>query len=180
MEAFKALLIKVEGTDFEKICSTSEQAQLFLRDCNLSVTISSIKHLERIFSVINTNRINPFGEPCHTFIDNSDANNPTIAVYNYTGNYSRKEFSPYNIQNICDKITEKYSKVEKDFRINMSVLLIDGGFHWQWSDQRNAYFAIYDFTVRPCYHNNLLELEQAMDRCANNLIVRHSKNINIS
>lgn len=180
MDALKALLIKIEGTDFEKICSTPSQAEKFLKDCNISVTISSVKHLERIFKVININRINPFGEPCHTFTDNSDVNNPIIAVYNYTGHYSRKEFSPQNIQKICDRITEKYSKVEKDFRINMGLLLIDGGFHWKWSDQRDAYFAIYDFTVRPCYHNNLLELEKAIDRCSNILINKYSKNISIS
>lgn len=61
MDAFKALLIKVEGTDFEKLCSTPRQAEMFLKDCNLPVTISSVKHLQRIFNVINANHINPFG-----------------------------------------------------------------------------------------------------------------------
>lgn len=180
METFKALLIKVDGTDYEKICSTPEQAVMFLKNCNLSVTISSVKHLERIFRVINAHRINPFGEPCHTFVDSSNADNPMIAVYNYTGHYSRREFSPSNIQKICDKITEKYNKIEEDFRVNMNLFLIDGGYQWQWSDQRDAYFAIHDFTVRPCYYGNLLELEQAIDSCANNLIIRHSKNHKIA
>lgn len=180
MDAFKALLIKIENTDFEKLCSTPGQAEVFLKECKIPVTVSSVKHLERIFSVINANHINPFGEPCHTFIDNNDANNPLVSVYNYTGHYSRRAFSPYNIQKICDKITEKYNKIEEDFKINMTLLLIDGGFHWKWSDQRDAYFAIHDFTVRPCYYSNLLELEDAIEKRANEIIVQYSKNINIS
>lgn len=79
MYTFKELLIKVEGADYEKICSTPKQAEM-CKDCNLSVTISSVKHLERIFRVVNANHINVVGEPCHTFSDSSDSNNPIIAL----------------------------------------------------------------------------------------------------
>lgn len=56
----------------------------------------------------------------------------------------------------------------------MGLLLIDGKFHWQWSNQLEAYFAMYDFSIRPCYYSNLLELEQAIEKCTNNLISRYS------
>ncbi len=177
MYTYKALLVKVEGTDYEKLCSTPKEAELFLKKCNLLVTMSSVKHLERIYGVTKANHINHLSEPCHSFSDGSDCNNPTISIYNYTGNYSKREFSPYNIEQICDKVAEKYRKVEEDFKINMSLILIEGGFNWRWSDQQQVYFAIHNFSVRPCYYANLIELEEAMDKHVNNLITRYSKNI---
>lgn len=163
MHNYKALLITIAGSEHEKICSTPEQAQLFLKNCNILVTESSIKHLKRIFSIINYNHINQDGEPNYIFSDSGDSNNPEVWIYNYTGNYSRIDFSPEKIQCICDKIEGKYKAIEEDFKITMNLKLITGGFRWQWSDQEEKYISIYNFGIRPCYYGNLVELEAAVD-----------------
>jgi hypothetical protein len=175
MYNYKALLIKISDTTQEKICSTAEQACVFLKKCNVPVTNSSKKHLERIFSVINMRHIRPDGEANHSFSDGSDGENPTILVYNYTGHYSRIEFSPNRLQVICNGLVDKYKKIEPDFNINVSTDIIDGGFYWQWSDQQQAKIAIHDFSVRICYYGNLRELEAAIDQVADRLITRYSK-----
>jgi len=164
MYDYKALLIKIADCAHEKICSTPEQALLFLQNCNIIVTESSAKHLKRIFSSNNYTRIRQDGEADHEFSDSG--NGPKILIYNYTGNYSKRDFSPENIQNICSKVEKKYKKIEEDFKINMQLNLIDGGFHWKGSDQRQQFFAIHHFTIRPCYYGNLLELETALDALA--------------
>jgi hypothetical protein len=112
-----------------------------------------------------------------SFSDGSDGENPTILVYNYTGHYSRIEFSPQRLQVICNGLVEKYKKIEPDFNINVSTDLIGGGFYWQWSDQQQANIAIHDFSVRICYYGNLRELEAAIDQVADRLITRYSKNL---
>ncbi|WPO84592.1 hypothetical protein SD427_18870 (plasmid) [Chryseobacterium sp. JJR-5R] len=175
MYDYKALLITIADCEHEKICSTPEEAQVFLEHCNIMVTESSIKHLKRIFSIINYNHINQDGEPNHIFSDNGDPKNPEILIYNYTGNYSRLDFSPAKIQNVCDKIEAKYRAIEKDFKIDMQLKLIEGGFQWQWSDQQEKYFAVHNFAIRPCYYGNLDQLEAAVDHAADRLINRRSR-----
>ncbi len=174
MYTHQALLVKIEGSDHEKICSTPKEAELFLKGCSLPVTESSTRHLERIFK--GANHVIHEGEPSYSFSDGRDSSNPTVLIYNYTGKYSKREFSPSNLQQICDEIAEKYSDIEEDFSINMSLSLIEGGFNWQWSDQRGTYFAIHDFSVRPCYYANIVELKRIIEEKVIILISNYSKN----
>lgn len=171
----KALLVKIKDTDYEKLCSMPKEAEVFLKKCNLPVTQSSIKHLERIFR--GANHVIHEGEPSYSFSDGGDSSNPTVLIYNYTGQYSKREFSPCNLQQICDEIAEKYSDIEEDFSINMSLDLIEGGFNWRWSDQRETHFAIHDFSVRPCYYANLTELKEVIEQRVIALFSKYSQNL---
>jgi len=176
-EEYKAVLVRIAGRDMEKICSNPLQAEIFISSCGIPVTEYSKIHLDRIFRIIHLSKNNRDGEPDFSFSYTSGLENIVISTYNLTGHYSIKEFSPFNLQSICDEITEKYREIEQDFRIDMALHIIEGGFNWRWSDQQNKHFAMNDFYVRPHYYKNLTELEEAIDAAAGTVIKKYSKNI---
>lgn len=176
-ENYKAILVRISGRDREKICSNSLQAEAFISSCGIPVSKGSKIHLDRIFRIIHLSKNNRDGEPDFTFSETIGTEDIVISIYNLTGHYSIKDFSPVNLQSICDRITAKYKEIEQDFRIDLTLQIIEGGFNWRWSDQQNKHFAMHEFYVRPHFYNDLIELEKAIETAAGTVVKRYSKNI---